>query len=169
MKQLWAPWRMVYILNELEDKKGCIFCELPKETDDKKNLIVFRSEFCFVIMNKYPYNNGHVLVVPYEHTSDYTALNDQILLDIQKTVQKTIAVIKKVMSPQAMNIGLNLGRTAGAGIDQHLHYHIVPRWDGDTNFMPVISDTKVVSEALDATRDKLADAFERLYGADAER
>jgi ATP adenylyltransferase len=163
MKQLWAPWRMVYILNEIEKEKGCIFCDLPKQTDDKKNLIVYRSQQCFVIMNKYPYNNGHVLVVPYEHTNDYVKLNDAQLLDIQKTVQKTITVIKNVMQPQAMNVGLNLGRTAGAGIDQHLHYHIVPRWDGDTNFMPVISDTKVVSEAVDATREKLFDEFKRLY------
>ena len=163
MKQLWAPWRMVYILNEIEEKKGCIFCNLPKDDDDKKNLIVYRSKHCFVILNKYPYNNGHVLIVPYKHSSDYINLEDQILLDIQKTAQKTIQVMQNTMQPHAINMGINLGRTAGAGIDQHLHYHIVPRWDGDTNFMPVISDTKVVSEALDATREKLYREFQRMY------
>ena len=163
MKQLWAPWRMVYILNELDEKKGCIFCDLPKENNDKKNLIVYRSEYCFVVLNKYPYNNGHVLIVPYKHTHDYIALDDNILLDIQKTAQKVMQVMKNVMQPQALNMGINIGRTAGAGIDQHLHYHIVPRWDGDTNFMPVIADTKVVSEALEATRDKLYEEFKRLY------
>jgi len=163
MKQLWAPWRMVYILDEIEEKKGCIFCDLPKKDDDKKNLIVYRSKHCFVILNKYPYNNGHVLIVPYKHSSDYINLEDQILFDIQKTAQKTIQVMQNVMQPHAINMGINLGRTAGAGIDQHLHYHIVPRWDGDTNFMPVISDTKVVSEALDATRDKLYREFQRMY------
>ena len=163
MKQLWAPWRMVYILNELDEKKGCIFCDLPKENDDKKNLIIYRSKHCFVIMNKYPYNNGHVLIAPYKHTHDYISLDDDILLDVQKTAQKVMQVMKNVMQPQALNMGVNIGRTAGAGIDQHLHYHIVPRWDGDTNFMPVIADTKVVSEALEATRDKLYEEFLRLY------
>ncbi len=163
MKQLWAPWRMVYILNELDEKKGCIFCDLPKENDDKKNLIVYRSQRCFVILNKYPYNNGHVLIAPYKHTHDYIALDDETLLDIQKTAQKTMQAMKNVMQPQALNMGINIGRTAGAGIDQHLHYHIVPRWDGDTNFMPIIADTKVVSEALEATRDKLYEEFRRLY------
>ncbi len=163
MKQLWAPWRMVYILDEINNKKGCIFCDLPKEKDDKKNLIVFRSEYCFVILNKYPYNNGHVLIAPYKHTHDFSDLDDQILLDVQKTAQKTIRVMQNVMHPHAVNMGINLGRTAGAGIDQHLHYHVVPRWDGDTNFMPVISDTKVVSESLDATREKLYEEFQRLF------
>lgn len=131
MKKLWAPWRMEYILSEIDKKDDrCIFCDLPKEKNDPKNLIVFRAKNCFVILNKYPYNNGHVMVVPYLHTGDILELDDDILLDMQQTIRKTVQVMRNVMNPHAMNIGMNLGRIAGAGIDAHLHYHIVPRWDG---------------------------------------
>jgi len=163
MKQLWAPWRMEYILNELGHEDGCIFCDLPKESDDQKNLIAFRAPRSFVILNKFPYNNGHVMVVPYEHTGDILDLSDETLLDIQQTIRKTVKTIRAVMNPHAMNIGMNLGRMAGAGIDSHVHYHIVPRWDGDTNFMPIISGTKVVSEGLQITWKKLHDSFEQLF------
>lgn len=163
MKQLWAPWRMEYILNEIDKNEGCIFCDIPTKDEDKKYLIVYRSSKCYVIMNKYPYNNGHVLVVPYQHTGDFLDLDDETLLDIQKTIRKTVQVMRSILHPHAMNIGLNLGRNAGAGIDEHIHYHIVPRWDGDTNFMPVISGTKVVSESLQVTRQKLAEEFVGLF------
>ncbi len=164
MKQLWAPWRMEYILNEIDKHEGCIFCDFPKSTEDEKHLIVYRSKHCFVILNKYPYNNGHLMVVPYQHTSDLLDLNDDVLLDVQQTIRKTVQVMRDVLHPQAMNIGLNMGRIAGAGIDDHIHYHLVPRWDGDTNFMPVISGTKVVSESLQATRAKIYETFQRLFG-----
>ncbi len=163
MDRLWAPWRMEYILNEMDQKDGCIFCDFPAKNEDKKYLIVYRSEKCYVIMNKYPYNNGHVLIVPYHHTGDLFELNDEILLDMQKTIRKTVQVMRKILHPHALNIGLNMGRIAGAGIDEHIHYHVVPRWDGDTNFMPVISGTKVVSESVQVTRQKLADEFARLF------
>ncbi|NOX87705.1 MAG: HIT domain-containing protein [Calditrichaeota bacterium] len=164
MKHLWAPWRMKYILDEIDKTDGCIFCEFPEANDDSKYLIVYRSEKCFVILNKFPYNNGHVMVVPYLHTGDFLQVPDDILMDMQKTIQKTIQVMKNVMNPHALNIGMNLGRIAGAGIDEHLHYHLVPRWDGDTNFMPIIADTKVISESLEATWKKMHDEFQRLFG-----
>ena len=164
MKHLWAPWRMEYIENEI-DKPGkkCIFCEFPKANDDEKYLIPFRSEKCFVILNKFPYNNGHVMVVPYLHSGNYLELPADVLLDLQQTIQKTIRVMKNIMNPHGFNVGMNIGRTAGAGIDEHLHFHIVPRWDGDTNFMPIISETKVVSESLQKTFKKFQNEFRRLY------
>ncbi len=155
MDQLWAPWRMEYIKSAIDKDEGCIFCLKPGEKDDRKNLIPFRSKHCYIILNKYPYNNGHLLIVPYKHESDFTALSAEILEDINATLKKAIDAINKTMNPHGMNIGINLGRTAGAGIDDHLHYHLVPRWDGDTNFMPVLTGTKVVSEALEQTWEKL--------------
>jgi len=162
MQHLWAPWRMEYILSEFEKPQGCIFCGFPAENNDPKNLIAYRSDKCFVILNRFPYNNGHVMVVPYQHTGEYLNLDDTVVLDIQHTIQKTIRALREVMNPHALNIGMNLGRTAGAGIDEHLHYHIVPRWDGDTNFMPILTDTKVVSESLEKTWAKLHETFKRL-------
>lgn len=164
MKRLWAPWRMEYIMDESEKKEqGCIFCQFPKQGEDAQNLIVYRSHSCFVILNKYPYNNGHAMVVPYQHTGDILELNNSVLLDIQQTIQKTVQVLRTVMSPHALNIGMNLGRSAGAGIDAHLHYHIVPRWEGDTNFMPVLAETKVVSEGLKTTYKKVSAEFKKLF------
>lgn len=161
MDKLWAPWRMEYIRSAEESNEECIFCTKPKESNDKENLIVYRSDFCFVILNKYPYNNGHVMVVPYVHESDFVKLTDEILLNMHHTLKKTINAIKNTMNPHAMNIGLNLGRTAGAGIDEHLHYHLVPRWNGDTNFMPVITGTKVISESLEKTWELLDTEFKK--------
>ena len=164
MKQLWAPWRMEYIMSEIENKNdGCIFCDFPNQNDDAEYMIVYRSGNCFVILNKFPYNNGHLMVVPYKHTSDILELTDDEMLDLQQTVNKSVQVLRNVMNPHAMNIGMNLGRTAGAGIDEHIHYHIVPRWDGDTNFMPIISGTKVVSESLQASYQKISAEFIKLY------
>lgn len=162
MKQLWAPWRMEYIETEIDKPEGCIFCAFPAEKNDEKNLIAYRSEKSFVILNKYPYNNGHVMVVPFQHTGDIIELADDVLLDMQKTIKMTVQAIRDTMSPHAMNIGMNLGRSAGAGIADHVHYHIVPRWNGDTNFMPILTGTKVVSESLTATWDKLIKAFGKL-------
>ena len=168
MKLLWAPWRMEYILNELDKKNGCIFCLFPKENDDEKYLIVYRSPLSFVILNKFPYNNGHLMVVPYQHTGDVLELSEEVMIDLQRTIRKSVQVLRNVMQPHAMNIGMNLGRSAGAGIDAHLHYHIVPRWDGDTNFMPVLAGTKVVSESLKATWKKLSNEFQKLYGRESK-
>ncbi len=154
---LWAPWRMVYILGEKE--QGCIFCTKPKEDDDRQNLILWRGEHNFVILNKYPYNNGHLMVVPYRHTADLETLTDAENLEMMQTITRAIKVLKASMQPDGFNVGLNLGQIAGAGVADHLHVHIVPRWAADTNFMPVVSQTKVISEALDDTWKKLKDRF----------
>ena len=164
MKQLWAPWRMEYIQSEIDNRtEGCIFCDFPNQENDTENLIAYRSKHCFVILNRFPYNNGHLMIVPYKHTNDVLQLSDEELLDLQLTLNKSVQVLRNIMNPHAMNIGMNLGRTAGAGIDEHVHYHIVPRWDGDTNFMPIIAGTKVVSESLQASFEKLSAGFDKLY------
>lgn len=154
MDNLWAPWRMRYI-EKYEEKSDCIFCVKPTVEDDKENLILYRGETCFIIMNKYPYNNGHLMIVPYRHLSDLNKLTEAELLEINKLLLKSYNALQKSVKPHGFNIGLNLGRVAGAGIDQHLHYHIVPRWNGDTNFMPVTGQTKVISQAIEETRDIL--------------
>jgi len=162
MERLWAPWRLEYIKSTQDDNQECIFCVKPMETDDENNLIVFRSTQSFVIMNKFPYNNGHLMVVPYLHESDLTKFEDDILLEMQHLLQLSIQALKETMNPHGFNIGVNLGRSAGAGIVDHLHYHIVPRWNGDTNYMPVVSGTKVVSEALLDSWQKLSISFKKL-------
>jgi ATP adenylyltransferase len=153
---------MEYILSSQEEAEGCIFCDKPKETSDKENLIVYRSDHNFVIMNKYPYNNGHVMVVPYIHECDYLNLSKEVLLDMQVLMQLSIRALNETMHPHGINIGINLGRSAGAGIDEHLHYHLVPRWNGDTNYMPILTGTKVVSESLAESWEKLYTAFQKI-------
>lgn len=155
---LWAPWRLEYIVNAHKNDE-CIFCTLPKSSDDRKNLIVYRNTRVFVIMNRFPYNNGHLMVVPYKHTSEMTELSDEEKLELFNTLQISQQVLKKVMVPQGFNVGANFGTIAGAGIDQHIHFHIVPRWSGDTNYMPILAGTKVISESLDNTWKKLYKEF----------
>ena len=150
---LWAPWRMEYIRGEKEP--GCIFCHKPAQKNDRENLILHRGESVFIIMNKYPYNNGHIMVVPYRHESEVDQLTKNEYSEMMLLVQRTIRALKKLMNPQGFNIGMNVGAAAGAGIDDHLHFHIVPRWNADTNFMPVIGHTKVISEVLDDTWEQL--------------
>ena len=166
MDKLWAPWRMEYILSVKEENEtGCIFCKRIPQNDDKKNLILYRGETVFVIMNKFPYNSGHLMVVPYRHTGDLQALQAEELTELFTVLQMCQRVLDAVMHPHGYNIGMNLGRVAGAGIEDHLHLHIVPRWNGDTNFMPIIANTKVISEALDKTYDKLKEAFDQQTGS----
>ncbi|NUM81242.1 HIT domain-containing protein [bacterium] len=148
-----------------EDKsqgEGCIFCFKPQADADKENLILFRSSRNFVIMNLYPYNNGHLMIVPYQHAGDLHSLPPETLLDFMQTTQKAITALTQCMRPDGFNLGMNLGRTAGAGIDDHVHLHIVPRWNGDTNFMPVIGDTKVMPEYIAETYDRLLIEFNKL-------
>ena len=159
MEKLWAPWRMEYITDAKEPTGGCIFCDLPGEQNDEANYIIHRSELCFVMLNKFPYNNGHILVIPYVHESDFTKLTKEILADLQMQIQRSIIALKNSMDPHGFNVGLNLGRAAGAGIDAHLHYHIVPRWNGDTNFMPVLGEVKIISQDLLETKDKFIQSF----------
>jgi ATP adenylyltransferase len=149
---------MEYILGEKE--KGCIFCTRFKSTEDQRNLILFRGEHNFVIMNKYPYNNGHLMVVPNRHTCDFENLEDFERLEMTTLIARSISVLKSAIHPDGFNVGLNLGKVAGAGIDDHLHFHVVPRWSADTNFMPIIADTKVISETVSETWERLRDKFD---------
>ncbi len=155
---LWAPWRFQYI-SDTAKNEGCVFCETCQSNDDQSNLIVYRGERTFVIMNKFPYNNGHLLIVPCQHTSDMSTLDDAERLEVFRLMALSQQVLTDVMNPQGFNFGMNLGRLAGAGITDHLHVHIVPRWGGDTNFMPIVGHTKVISEALEKTWEKLNSAF----------
>jgi len=163
IKHLWAPWRLQYIQNtNAEKEKGCIFCSIPKEPseNDQKNLLLFRGEKAFVMLNKFPYNNGHLLVIPYRHIADFEQLNSGEKLEMMDLIEKSIRALKKAFHPQGFNVGMNLGRVAGAGIDDHIHFHIVPRWNGDTNFMPVVGQTKVISSSLEDTLRTLKKYFE---------
>ncbi|KUH33575.1 HIT family hydrolase [Thermococcus celericrescens] len=162
MKTLWAPWRIEYIRSPKHD--GCIFCDFPKENRDRERLILYRGKHCFIIMNNYPYNPGHVMIAPYRHVGRWEDLTEEELLEIMKLSQLMIKALKKTMNPQGFNMGVNLGRVAGAGIDDHVHLHIVPRWNGDTNFMPVIADTKVIPESLEEAYDELKKAIDEIAG-----
>ncbi len=155
MKKLWAPWRTVYINEPARRKQGCIFCLANKEKRDKKNLVLIRGEESFIIMNRFPYSNGHLMIAPYRHIGEIAELTTNEIIELFFLLNKGMSVIKKTMRPQAFNIGMNLGRIAGAGIEDHIHIHVVPRWSGDTNFMPILCETKVISEALICTYEKL--------------
>jgi len=148
---------MDYILGEKEN--NCIFCDKPKEENDEKNHIIERGKHSFVILNKYPYNNGHLMVAPYRHVSDMTLLVETELAEIMKFTQISLKIFKKTMNPAGFNIGINLGSVAGAGIKDHIHLHVVPRWQGDTNFMPVIGSTKVIPQHLQEIYGVLKEAW----------
>lgn len=158
MKQLWAPWRMGYILSNKKEN-GCVFCNAYNSYDDEDKLVIYRDKYAFVIMNLYPYNTGHMMVVPNRHIDSLNFLKPEEELNIFNLVNKSIDVLNRAVSPEGFNVGMNLGRIAGAGIDDHIHIHIVPRWNGDTNFMPVVSDTKVISESISETYKKLKEYF----------
>ena len=157
---LWAPWRMDYIKNPKKEKD--VFLNKINSSDDKQNLVLHRAEFSFVTMNLYPYNNGHLMVVPYKKYDDMTKLNTQVLAEIMCLSQSSMKILKKELKCEGFNFGLNMGKAAGAGIDDHLHFHIVPRWMGDSNFMPVTGHTKIIMENLFDTYDKLKPAFDLL-------
>jgi ATP adenylyltransferase len=157
MEHIWAPWRIKYI--EMEKPAGCILCEKPGQKRDAENYILYRGSRNFVIMNSYPYNPGHLMVAPYRHVASLDELADDELNEHFKIVRLSVGILREVFSPQGFNIGLNLGKVAGAGIDEHIHTHVVPRWQGDTNFMPVISGVRVVPEALAETYRKLKGKF----------
>jgi ATP adenylyltransferase len=154
---LWAPWRIEYITGTRE--RGCIFCNRFAQSDDRENLILARGSHSFVIMNKFPYNNGHLMVAPIRHTGEFGSLGQAEIVEIFGFVQSFIDVFHRTMNPHGFNIGVNLGKTAGAGVEDHVHVHVVPRWDGDTNFMPVIGEVKVISEHIQSTYNKLLDAY----------
>ena len=159
MERLFSPWRSEYIGSFSKRRKNkdesCLFCTAAENKNDSSNLILLRRRYCFAMMNLYPYNSGHVLVVPYTHTSDFGKLSTKEYADVMAASALVMEAVDKTMQPQGFNFGANLGRVAGAGIDQHIHFHIVPRWNGDTNFMPTLADTKLVSESIQATYKKL--------------
>ncbi len=158
MEKLWAPWRMEYILSDKETE--CAFCQKQDHTTCN-NHILKSGEHCFVIMNIYPYNSGHLLVVPHRHVSELEDLSDQESTAISKAIVASCRCLKQAIHPQGFNIGLNLGRIAGAGITQHLHWHIVPRWSGDVNFMPVLAEAKIISQHLEDTYNFLKPYFNK--------
>jgi ATP adenylyltransferase len=164
MEILWAPWRMEYIQDVDKKDDSCIFCIKPQQNEDRQNLIVSRGANNFVILNKYPYNNGHCMVVPYKHVDDPNNLDVTITQELWLLMNLCRKALIEAMHPDGFNIGMNIGRSAGAGIDQHIHLHIVPRWNGDTNFMPVIGDTKIISQGIDQTYDVLNSYF-RKFGS----
>jgi ATP adenylyltransferase len=157
MKRLWSPWRSSYIETFKKPQKRrsgaklSLFTVARRSREDAKNLVVWRGKHCFVIMNRFPYNSGHVMIVPNRQTADIYALTPEELLEIMETIQRTMKALDTLMKPQGYNVGANIGRAGGAGVDEHIHFHVVPRWNGDTNFMPVLSDTKVVSEEIKKT------------------
>jgi ATP adenylyltransferase len=156
MKYLWAPWRMEYILGK--KKRGCFFCKNLKEKENRKNLILIQGKSVFVVMNKYPYTNGHLMIVPKRHYVDLEQLDDNELKELFDLLRRSMRVLKSRLHPHGFNVGMNIGKVGGAGED-HLHIHLVPRWTGDTNFMPVIGETKVISEYLKETYGKLHSVF----------
>ncbi len=160
-ERLWAPWRFPYIERAKEGGTGCIFVDLPNESDDRKNLIVHRGKTAFVIMNAFPYSNGHLMVAPYRHTANLSDLTPEEMTEIQSLIAKSVEWLTQAFNPEGFNIGLNLGRAAGAGILDHLHWHIVPRWVGDTNFMPVIGEVRVLPQSLEDAYDRLRDVISR--------
>jgi ATP adenylyltransferase len=158
MEKLFSPWRSKYIETFSRPKEGndeCVLCRAFKENNDDDRLIVTRGKSCYVIMNLFPYNSGHLMVVPYRHISALTGLTEEESLEVMNHLKHMSKVLQVVSQPDGFNIGSNIGRVAGAGIEQHIHFHIVPRWNGDTNFMPILADTKMISEDMKETLMKL--------------
>jgi len=155
MESLHAPWRIEYILSPKPELKEGLFTRIAQSSDDEANLVIARDRTCFALLNKYPYNGGHLMVVPYKEIADLNGLTEEELADLWKLVRRCINALKQLMKPDGFNIGINLGKVAGAGIVEHLHIHVVPRWNGDTNFMPVIANTNVLPQALSELATKL--------------
>jgi ATP adenylyltransferase len=159
MERLWAPWRLEYVQGA-DEQEGCVFCRAA-EGDDETELIVRRGELAFVLLNKFPYSSGHLLVAPYRHGANFDGLDTAEILEIHQLGAQGLGALRSVYKPEGFNLGWNIGRIAGAGIPDHGHLHVVPRWGGDTNFMPVLADVKVIPEHLVATRARLAEAWPR--------
>lgn len=155
MKHMWAPWRMEYILSD--KPQGCILCDLPKENNDEKYYILYRGKLNFIMLNGFPYNPGHLMVAPYRHMSSLEMMTEEERNEHYKLLSRGVEVLREALDAENFNLGMNLGKTAGAGIDDHIHSHIVPRWQGDSNYMTVMGDVRVVPEAL-------ADSYKRLVG-----
>jgi ATP adenylyltransferase len=170
MKRLYSPWRSKYIQTFKEKKKSrmCLFCKIAKDARDLKNLVVWRGTYCYVVMNRFPYNSGHIMIVPYTHAQGFSKLKDAELAEIMTTAKKCFRVLTKINGPQGFNFGSNIGSVAGAGIAGHIHFHIVPRWNGDTNFMPVLASIKIISEDINKFYRQFRKAFAVDVKADAD-
>ena len=164
MDRLWAPWRMSYILETVKQEQpdGCVFCRMIEDLDDSKNLILIRGKHSFVVMNLFPYNSGHLMVIPLRHTGDYGSLSADEHVEMGELIEVSRKALAECFTPHGYNIGMNIGRAAGAGILDHLHYHVVPRWNGDSNFMSAVGETKVLSESLPESYARLIKAIDRL-------
>jgi ATP adenylyltransferase len=158
LKRLWAPWRLEYI-RSADEQEGCVFCRAAEARDDEGALLVHRGERAFVLLNRFPYASGHLMVAPYRHEGEFGELSGEEAAEIHALAASALGALAQTMRPQGFNLGWNLGRIAGAGVVDHVHLHVVPRWAGDTNFMPVLADVKVMPEALADTRGKLAAAW----------
>ena len=156
MKILWAPWRIKYILGK---KEKCIFCDKVKNNNDRENYLLLRGKNGFVMLNTFPYNNGHLMVAPYKHVPDFAGLEENELGELMGLVKKSTQILKKALKPEGFNIGINVGKVAGAGVEGHIHIHIVPRWEGDTSFISTVGNTKIIPETLDDTFSKLLSAL----------
>lgn len=158
---MWAPWRMSYVAGDAADRpQGCVFCELPAQGDDAATYILRRGRLAYVIMNRYPYNNGHLMVVPYAHERSFTALDEDVVTEMMQLARQSQNVVQAAMGPHGFNVGMNQGSAAGAGIEEHLHLHLVPRWVGDTNFMPAVGDVRVMPQHLGETYALLCGGFD---------
>jgi ATP adenylyltransferase len=160
MEQLWAPWRMKYVKSKKLDE--CIFCSLPKENDDEKNFILHRGQSAFIIMNIFPYNSAHLMISPFQHIGCLTEQDASQFKEMNQLISGCVKILRAAINPEGFNIGYNIGKAGGAGYDEHIHCHIVPRWIGDTNFMPVLGETKVHPEHLKVTYNKLLPYFKNL-------
>lgn len=169
MDKLWSPWRSNYIesFKTKKDSDACVFCEAQKlPIKSNESLVVFKNTLCYVMLNLYPYNSGHLMVIPNQHVSDIHTLSLEEMSEVMNTVRLSMKALEKAMMPQGMNFGANLGKAAGAGIDSHLHFHVVPRWSGDINFMPAIGEVKIISQDLLVTKKKLIDSFNEILKTD---
>lgn len=158
MNHIWSPWRMEYIENSNKEE-GCVFCNAQAQEDGAANLIAFRGERAYVILNRFPYTSGHLMVVPFVHEAYLTKLDPQTRAEIMELTAQCITVLRKIYHPEAFNIGANIGEAAGAGVKSHVHMHIVPRWGGDTNFMSIVGETRVLPESLERTYERVRNGF----------
>ena len=163
-ERLWAPWRMQYVSSAREQPEECLFCARAKEPCSAESMVVVKSKHAFVMLNAFPYTNGHLMVAPMRHTADMNDLSDEELLEVMRLVRESVNLLREAYHPDGFNIGVNLGRAAGAGIVDHVHWHIVPRWNGDTNFMPVLADVRVIPDSLENTYAKLRQVLSQRDG-----
>lgn len=161
MDRIWAPWREQYLSAANKKEKGCLFCRIGKGSEDDKEHVFVRGKHCFAVLNLYPYNNGHSLIIPYRHIDDLTKMTNEARQEFFDLLDHVKTLLDEVLHPEGYNIGMNIGRAAGAGLPRHLHMHIVPRWNGDVNFMPVCGQTKVISQALDVLHRTLVKAHKQ--------